>query len=173
MVRARMGVKLGMWISLLLADRSGSRDLTFGCTIWNISGKELLSVWCVCWTGLDWGGFTRTLFQEWDVWSEVLLEQVQHDFSFRNKFITLFPCGLLVDNNTFSKMLVSNWLHWLRWLWKPKCPFFRNNKFKVNEEIILVILNCTLLYDRNDGWTIPYPYLVVCCKNIYLRILYK
>jgi len=28
-----MGLKLGMWISLLLADRSGSRDLTLGCTI--------------------------------------------------------------------------------------------------------------------------------------------
>ena len=26
--------------------------------------------------------------------SEVLLEQVQHDFSFRNKFIIRFPCGL-------------------------------------------------------------------------------
>ena len=36
--------------------------------------------------------------------SEVLLEQVQLNFSFRNKFMILFPCGLLVDNNTFSKM---------------------------------------------------------------------
>jgi len=31
------------------------------------------------------------------------LEQVQLNFSFRNKFIILHPCGLLVDNNTFSK----------------------------------------------------------------------
>ena len=38
--------------------------------------------------------------------SEVLLEQVQHDSSFRNKFIILLPCDLLVDNNTFSKMCV-------------------------------------------------------------------
>ena len=38
--------------------------------------------------------------------SEVLLEQVQHDFSFRNKFIIRLPCGLVVDNNTFSKMCV-------------------------------------------------------------------
>ena len=36
--------------------------------------------------------------------SEVLLEQVQLNFSFRNKFIIL-PCGYLVDN-TFSKMCV-------------------------------------------------------------------
>jgi len=42
-----MGQKLGMWISLL-AGRSWSRDLTLGCTISNICGKELLSVWCVC-----------------------------------------------------------------------------------------------------------------------------
>ena len=38
--------------------------------------------------------------------SEVLLEQVQLNFSFRNKFIILLPCSLLVDNNTFSKMCV-------------------------------------------------------------------
>jgi hypothetical protein len=36
--------------------------------------------------------------------SEELLEQVQLNFSFRNEFIILHPCGLLVDNNTFSKM---------------------------------------------------------------------
>ena len=35
--------------------------------------------------------------------SEVLLEQVQLNFSFRNKFTILLPCGRLVDNNTFSK----------------------------------------------------------------------
>jgi len=35
--------------------------------------------------------------------SEVLLEQVQLNFSFQNKFIIL-PCGRLLDNNTFSKM---------------------------------------------------------------------
>ena len=36
--------------------------------------------------------------------SEVLLEQVQLNFSFRNKFIILPPCGLLVDNKTFYKI---------------------------------------------------------------------
>jgi len=37
--------------------------------------------------------------------SEVLLEQVQFNFSFQNKFIIL-PCVHLVDNNTFSKMCI-------------------------------------------------------------------
>jgi hypothetical protein len=52
------------------------------------------------------GGFTPALFQGWGVGYEVLLEQVQHDSSFQNKFIILLPCGLLLDNNTFSKMCV-------------------------------------------------------------------
>ena len=62
---------------------------------------------CVCvfagevWTG---GGFTLALFQGWDMGREVLLEQVQLNCSFRNKLIIIFPCGLLVDSNTFSKM---------------------------------------------------------------------
>jgi hypothetical protein len=38
--------------------------------------------------------------------SEELLEQVQLNFSFRNKFIILHLCGLLVESNTFSKMCV-------------------------------------------------------------------
>ena len=38
--------------------------------------------------------------------SEELLEKVQLKFSFRNKFIILHPCGLLVDNNTFSKCAI-------------------------------------------------------------------
>ena len=50
------------------------------------------------------GGFSLALFQGCVVGSEVLLEQMQLNFSFRNKFIILIPCGLLVDNNTFSKM---------------------------------------------------------------------
>jgi hypothetical protein len=36
--------------------------------------------------------------------SEELLEQVQFNFTFRNKFLILHPCGLLVENNTFSKI---------------------------------------------------------------------
>jgi hypothetical protein len=38
------------------------------------------------------------------VWeSDVLLEQMQLNFRFRNKFIILLPCGLLVDKNIFKK----------------------------------------------------------------------
>jgi hypothetical protein len=50
-------------------------------------------------------GFTFTLLQGWGMGSEVLLEQVQLNFSFWNKFV-IFPCGLLVDNNTFPKMCI-------------------------------------------------------------------
>jgi hypothetical protein len=42
-------------------------------------------------------------FRGWCVGNELLLEKVQPNFSFRNKFIILLPCGLLVDNNTFSE----------------------------------------------------------------------
>ena len=54
--------------------------------------------------GVTGGGFTLILFQGWGMGSEVLLEQVQLNFNFRNKFTTRLPCGRLVDNNTFSKM---------------------------------------------------------------------
>jgi len=49
------------------------------------------------------GGFTLAFFQGCVVGSEVLLEQVQLNFSFRNKFTILLPCGRPVDNNIFSK----------------------------------------------------------------------
>jgi hypothetical protein len=55
------------------------------------------------WTG---DGFTLALFQGWGMGSEVLLEKVQLNFTFQNKFIFL-PCGRLVDNNTLSKMCLS------------------------------------------------------------------
>ena len=121
-----MGVKLGTWISLLLAGHSGSRDLTLGCTIWNLYG------------------FTLTLFQGWGVGSEVLLEQVQLSFSFQNKFI-IFPCGLLVGNNTFSKMCVFKSLTGYTddggyESWKALC--FNNNKIKGNAELMLVMVDC-------------------------------
>jgi len=51
------------------------------------------------------GGFTLALFQGWGMGSEVLLEQVQLNFSLQNKFIML-PRGRLIDNNTFSNMCV-------------------------------------------------------------------
>jgi hypothetical protein len=52
------------------------------------------------------GGFACNLFQGWGVGSEVLLDQVQLNFSFRNKFIIVILCGPLVENNTFSKICV-------------------------------------------------------------------
>jgi len=51
--------------------------------------------------------------------------------------------------------------------------FNNNNKIKGNEQLTLVISNCTLLHNQNDVWTVPYPCLMVCCKNIYLRMLLK
>ena len=64
-------------------------------------------VYDVC-TGEIWteGGFTLALFQGCDVGTEVLLENMQLNFNFQNKFIIHFPCGLLVVNGTFSKMCV-------------------------------------------------------------------
>jgi hypothetical protein len=50
---------------------------------------------------------------------------------------------------------------------KTEMRNFNNNKIQGNEELMLVILNCNLLHDRNDGWTVPYPYLMVCFQNIY------
>jgi hypothetical protein len=86
------------------------------------------------------------------VGNEVLLEKVQLNFSFQNKFIIVLPCGLLVDNYTFSKMCVfkSYWLHWLWWLWKPKCTFFNNNK--INRPT-------SVLYrrDKLHCWELCYP----------------
>jgi len=49
---------------------------------------------------------------------------------------------------------------------KTKCAFFNNNEIKSNEKLML-------LHDQNDGWAVPYPYLVVWCRNIYLRMLFK
>jgi hypothetical protein len=37
---------------------------------------------------------------------EVIWEQVKLNFSFRNKFIILLPCDLLLDNNTVLKICV-------------------------------------------------------------------
>jgi len=51
--------------------------------------------------------------------------------------------------------------------------FFNNNKIKGNEDLMSVILNCTSLHNQNDGWTVPYHYLMVCCKIFYLRMLFK
>ena len=56
---------------------------------------------------------------------------------------------------------------------KTEMHIFNNNKFKGNKELILVILICTLLCVQNDEWTVPCPYLMICCTNIYLRTLFN
>ena len=79
------------------------------------------------------------------------------NFSSPNKFIIVLPCDLLVDNNTYLKMFIfkmSYWLHWWWWLWQPKCICCNNNKNKGNEGPMLVILNCTLQHNENNGWTL-------------------
>ena len=79
-----------------------------GHEIWHWIGRFETFMERNCWAydacaGEVWteGGFTLALFQGWGMGSEVLLEQVQLNFSFRNKFTILLPCGRLVDNNTF------------------------------------------------------------------------
>jgi hypothetical protein len=56
---------------------------------------------------------------------------------------------------------------------KTEMRFLNNNKIKGNEVLMLVILNCTLLHNQNGGWTVPYAYVMFCCKTIYLRMLFK
>jgi len=84
-----------------------------GHEVWHCVGRFETFTERNCWAydvcaGEVWteGGFTLSLFQGWVVGSEVLLEQVQLNFSFRNKFTILLPYDRLVDNNTFSKMCV-------------------------------------------------------------------
>jgi hypothetical protein len=48
---------------------------------------------------------------------------------------------------------------------KTELCIFHNNEINSNEEISLVILNCTLLHNQNDGWTVSYPCLMFCFKN--------
>jgi len=36
-----------------------------------------------------------------------------------------------------------------------ECVCFNNKEIKDNEELMLVILNCTLLHSQNEGWTQP------------------
>ena len=100
--------------------------------------------------------------------NEVLLEQVQFNFGFRKKFLILLPFCLLVDNNTFSKMCA----------FKSPTTYTdyggyenRNVHFLIvmkSKELknLLVILYSSLLHNQNDGWTVPDPYLMVCCKNV-------
>ena len=84
-----------------------------GHEIWHWAARFETSTERNCWAydacaGEVWteGGFTLALFQECGMGSEELLERVQTNFSFRNKFITLLPCGHPADNHTFSKICI-------------------------------------------------------------------
>ena len=68
-------------------------------------------MWCVC-VGEVWteGGFTLALFQGWGVETEVLLEQLQLNYSLQNKFIVLLTSGFLVENTTFKKCIANKTL---------------------------------------------------------------
>ena len=93
------------------------------------------------------GGFTIALFQGSGLGNEVLLEQVQLNFSFLKKFIILLLCGLLVDNSTLLKMCIFKSLTDYTDCdggYGNRNEQFCNNKIKVNEEFVLVILNCTV-----------------------------
>jgi hypothetical protein len=68
---------------------------------------------------------------------EVLLEQVQLNFNFRNKFIILLPCGLLVDNSILSKLCVFEVLlaTLIMVVMKTEMCIFNNNKIKVMKSL--------------------------------------
>jgi hypothetical protein len=55
---------------------------------------------------------------------------------------------------------------------KTEMRIFNNYEINGNEELMLAILICTLLHNQNYGWTVPYPYLMVCCKNVIYRSLH-
>jgi hypothetical protein len=87
------------------------------------------------------GGFTLVLSQGWGVGSEVLLEQAQLNFSFRNKFIILFPYGLLLGNNTFSNMRV----------FKSLTGYADYGGYFVKRDLAytLIKVNCHIVSDRS------------------------
>jgi len=96
------------------------------------------------------------------VGSEVLLEQVQLNFSFRNKFTILLPCGRLVDNNTFSKMCI----------FKSLTGYTDYGGYENQNAHFLIIMKSKVMKSL-CCCMMPYPYLMVCCTNIYLRMLFK
>ena len=38
---------------------------------------------------------------------------------------------------------------------KTESICFNNNKTQGNEKLMLVIVNCNLLHNQNDGWPLP------------------
>jgi hypothetical protein len=126
-----------------------------GHKIWHWVGRFETFMERNCWAyeacgGEVWteGGFTLALFQGWVVESEVLLEQVQLNFSFRNKFTILLLCGRLVDNNTFSKMCIFKSLN--------GCTVYGGYKKKLGIFLIIIKSNvmkslCCCMIKMMDG----------------------
>jgi hypothetical protein len=79
------------------------------------------------------------------------------NFSFQNKFIIVLPWVYQVYINTFSKACIfksfTGYTDDGGYETKSIC-FNNNNKTKGNGELIMVILNCTLMHNQNDGWTV-------------------
>jgi hypothetical protein len=103
-----MGLNLGMWISLLHAGRSGSRDLTLGCTIWNIYGKELLSIRWVCWGGLVRGWFHSRFVSRWGGSSSLPLILLLLKMFISGFIITIISVASKIFKNAhFENVLLS------------------------------------------------------------------
>jgi hypothetical protein len=49
---------------------------------------------------------------------------------------------------------------------KTEKLMFNNNKSKDNAELMLFILNCTLLHNQKDGWTPPCP-VFNCLSSVW------
>jgi hypothetical protein len=65
----------------------------------------------------------------------------------------VLPCSHQVDNDTFSKVCIFK-SYTEDGGYETKTVCFNNNIIKGNEELITVVLNCTLLHNENDGWTV-------------------
>jgi hypothetical protein len=75
-----------------------------------------------------------------------------YNFSFPNKFVTLLPCGLLVDSNTFLKYLTSYTGDGCGENQNVHCS---NNKNKGNEQLMLVIFQIVRPNIRSVGLLRP------------------
>jgi len=67
-------------------------------------------------------------FRDGALGGEVLMEQVQLNFSLQNKFIILLLCGFLVDNNTFSKMYLFKLVTLIMVVMGTEMRIFNGNK---------------------------------------------
>jgi hypothetical protein len=70
--------------------------------------------------------------------------------------MVVLPCGLLVENKTFSKTCVvkSLTVYTGNGGCETKSACFNETKRIGNAELMLVILNCSLLHNQNDRWTV-------------------